>query len=61
MLYQDLGSSIKQLFNVPNRGRIKDKDFRKALSFINHWEPSSVTKERINQIQTKLDMEEEVK
>lgn len=61
MLYQDLGSSIKQLFNVPNRGRIKDKDFRKALSFINHWEPSSVTKERINQIQTELDMEEAVK
>ncbi|MDO7871454.1 MAG: ORF6N domain-containing protein [Enterococcus casseliflavus] len=58
MLYQDLGSSIKQLFNVPNRGRIKDKDFRKALSFVNHWEPSSVTKERINQIQTKLDMED---
>ncbi|MEB6088073.1 ORF6N domain-containing protein [Enterococcus casseliflavus] len=61
MLYKDLGSSIKQLFNVPNRGRIKDKDFRKALSFINHWEPSSVTKERINQIQTELDMEEAVK
>lgn len=61
MLYQDLGSSIKQLFNVPNRGRIKDKDFRKALSFIDHWEPSSVTKERINQIQTELDMEEAVK
>lgn len=61
MLYQDLGSSIKQLFNVPNRGRIKDKDFRKALSFINCWEPSSVTKERINQIQTELDMEEALK
>ena len=59
MLYQDLGSSIKQLFNVPNRGRIKDKDFRKVLSFINSWEPSSVTKERINQIQTELDVEEE--
>ncbi|GKS56335.1 ORF6N domain-containing protein [Enterococcus mundtii] len=56
MLYQDLGSSIKQLFNVPNRGRIKDKDFRKALNFINSWEPSSVTKERINQIQTELEM-----
>lgn len=56
MLYQDLGSSIKQLFNVPNRGRIKDKDFRKALSFINNWEPSSLTKERINQIQTELEM-----
>ncbi|MGG5324351.1 hypothetical protein IGJ83_000713 [Enterococcus pernyi] len=54
MLYQDLGSSIKQLFNVPNRGRIKDKDFRKALNFINSWEPSSVTKELINQIQTDL-------
>jgi Rha family phage regulatory protein len=58
MLFQDLGSSIKQLFNVPNRGRIKDKDFKKVLGFIDHWQPSSVTKERINQIQTELDMED---
>ena len=58
MLFQDLGSSIKQLFGVPNRGRIKDKDFPKVLGFIDHWQPSSVTKERINQIQTELDMED---
>lgn len=58
MLFQDLGSSIKQLFSVPNRGRIKDKDFPKVLGFIDHWQPSSVTKERINQIQTELDMED---
>lgn len=58
MLFQDLGSSIKQLFSVPNRGRIKDKDFQKVLEFIDHWQPSSVTKERINQIQTELDMED---
>ncbi|WP_429947393.1 Rha family transcriptional regulator [Enterococcus sp. DIV1297f] len=58
MLFQDLGSSIKQLFNVPNRGRIKDKDFQKVLEFIDHWQPSSVTKERINQIQTEMDMED---
>lgn len=56
MLFQDLGSSIKQLFSVPNRGRIKDKDFQKVLGFIDHWQPSSVTKERINQIQTELEM-----
>ncbi len=56
MLFQDLGSSIKQLFSVPNRGRIKDKDFQKVLEFIDHWQPSSVTKERINQIQTELEM-----
>ena len=56
MLFQDLGSSIKQLFGVPNRGRIKDKDFQKVLGFIDHWQPSSVTKERINQIQTQLEM-----
>ncbi|WP_438286841.1 Rha family transcriptional regulator [Enterococcus faecalis] len=31
MLFQDLGSSIKRLFNVPNRGRIKDKDFQRVL------------------------------
>ena len=59
MLFQDLGSSIKQLFGVPNRGRIKDKDFQKVLGFIDHWQPSSVTKERINQIQTELDMEDQ--
>ncbi|MGM0124611.1 hypothetical protein IGI37_001989 [Enterococcus sp. AZ194] len=51
MLFQDLGSSIKRLFNVPNRGRIKDKDFLKVLEFIAHWEPSSVTKERIKQVE----------
>jgi Rha family phage regulatory protein len=58
MLFQDLGSGIKQLFNVPNRGRIKDKDFQKVLEFIDHWQPSSVTTERINQIQTELYMED---
>lgn len=56
MLFADLGASIKQLFGVPNRGRIKDKDFPKVLNFIDTWQPSSVTKERINQIQTELDM-----
>lgn len=56
MLFQDLGSSIKQLFGVPNRGRIKDKDFPKVLGFIDHWQPSSVTKERIKQIQPELEM-----
>lgn len=56
MLFADLGASIKQLFGVPNRGRIKDKDFPKVLNFIDTWQPSSVTKERINQIQTELEM-----
>lgn len=56
MLFADLGASIKQLFGVPNRGRIKDNDFPKVLNFIDTWQPSSVTKERINQIQTELDM-----
>lgn len=50
MLFQDLGSSIKQLFNVPNRGRLKDKDFMKVLEFVDTWEPSSVTKAKINQL-----------
>ncbi|GGI64726.1 ORF6C domain-containing protein [Enterococcus alcedinis] len=54
MLFADLGRSIKQLFNVPNRGRIKDKDFMRALDFVHHWEPSSVTKARIQQ--TRLDL-----
>ncbi|HBD0804068.1 TPA: ORF6C domain-containing protein, partial [Enterococcus faecalis] len=51
MLFQDLGSSIKQLFNVPNRGRIKDKDFHRVLEFIDNWQPSSVTKEKIKQVE----------
>lgn len=50
LLFQDLGSSIKRLFNVPNRGRIKDKDFLKALDFVDTWEPSSVTKAQIHQL-----------
>lgn len=50
LLFQDLGSSIKRLFNVPNRGRIKDKDFLKALDFIDTWEPSSVTRAQIHQL-----------
>lgn len=50
LLYQDLGSSIKRLFNVPNRGRIKDKDFMKVLDFVDTWEPSSVTKAQIHQL-----------
>lgn len=50
LLFQDLGSSIKKLFNVPNRGRIKDKDFLQVLDFVSTWEPSSVTKAKINQL-----------
>ena len=50
LLFQDSGSSIKRLFNVPNRGRIKDKDFLKALDFVDTWEPSSVTKAQIHQL-----------
>lgn len=55
MLFQDLGSSIKQLFQVPNRGRIKDKDFTRVLDFIDNWQPSSVTKEQIKQLELELD------
>lgn len=50
MLFQELGSSIKKLFNVPNRGRLKDKDFMSALEFIDSWQPSSVTKAQIKQL-----------
>lgn len=55
MLFQDLGSSIKQLFHVPNRGRIKDKDFSRVLEFIDNWQPSSVTKEQIKQLEFDFD------
>ncbi|WP_368567298.1 Rha family transcriptional regulator [Enterococcus faecalis] len=54
MLFQDLGSSIKRLFNVPNRGRIKDKDFQRVLEFIDNWQPSSVTKEQIKQLELEM-------
>lgn len=55
MLFQDLGSSIKRLFQVPNRGRIKDKDFSHVLEFIDNWQPSSVTKEQIKQLEFDFD------
>ncbi|WP_315307938.1 Rha family transcriptional regulator [Enterococcus devriesei] len=57
MLFQDLGLSIKQLFQVPNRGRIKDKDFSRVLEFIDNWQPSSVTKEQIKQLEFDFDIE----
>lgn len=57
MLFQDLGSSIKKLFRVPNRGRIKDKDFSRVLEFIDNWQPSSVTKEQIKQLEFDFDIE----
>ena len=50
LLFQDIGSSIKQLFNVPHRGRIKLKDFDRAVSFINTWVPTPVTNERIKDL-----------
>ncbi|OFI46723.1 antirepressor [Floricoccus penangensis] len=50
LLFKDLNSSIKQVFNVPNRGRIKDKDFEKVLDFIRGWEPSSVTNAKLKEL-----------
>ena len=50
LLFTDLNSSIKQVFNAPNRGRIKDKDFEKVLEFIRTWEPSSVTNEKLKEL-----------
>lgn len=50
LLFADLGSSIKQLFNVPHRGRIRAKDFFKVVDFISTWEPNSVTKATINDL-----------
>lgn len=49
LLFADLGSSIKRLFNVPHRGRIKAKNFFEVVDFINTWEPDSVTKATIRQ------------
>lgn len=50
LLFADLGSSIKQLFNVPHRGRIRAKDYGTVVDFISTWEPTSVTKAKINQL-----------
>lgn len=56
LLFADLGSSIKQLFNVPHRGRIRAKDFFKVVDFISTWEPNSVTKAKFKQ----MDLFEEI-
>lgn len=50
LLFADLGSSIKQLFNVPHRGRIRAKDYSKAVDFVSTWEPNSLTKQRIKDL-----------
>ncbi|MDO5742350.1 MAG: Rha family transcriptional regulator [Vagococcus sp.] len=54
LLFSDIGKSIKELFGVPHRGRIKDKDFQAAVDFVNTWEPSSLTKTRIKQLRLEL-------
>lgn len=50
MLFQDIGRSIKELFSVPHRGRIKAKDFQAVMEFLNTWEPTAVTKAKIKQL-----------
>lgn len=55
LLFTDIGRSIKELFSVPHRGRIKDKDFKRAVDFINVWEPSSVTKTQIGQMDLEIE------
>lgn len=55
MLFQDLGRSLKELFNVPHRGRIKEKHYQSAVDFISTWEPTSVTKAKINQLEFELE------
>ncbi|MEQ7217857.1 Rha family transcriptional regulator [Vagococcus fluvialis] len=50
LLFADLGSSIKQLFNVPHRGRIRAKDYSNAVDFVSTWEPNSITKQRIKDL-----------
>lgn len=50
MLFQDIGRSIKELFSVPHRGRIKSKDYKTAIEFLNSWEPTAVTKAKIKQL-----------
>lgn len=50
MLFQDIGRSIKEMFNVPHRGRIKAKDYQVAIDFLTTWEPTAVTKAKIKQL-----------
>lgn len=54
LLFADIGRSLKEVFNVPHRGRIKDKDFQAAIEFIDLWEPSSVTKTKIKQLKLEI-------
>lgn len=54
LLFTDIGRSLKEVFEVPHRGRIKDKDFLAAIEFIDTWEPSSVTKTKIKQLKLEI-------
>lgn len=54
LLFADIGRSIKEVFEVPHRGRIKDKDYQRACEFVRNWEPSSVTNEKIRQLREEL-------
>ncbi|MEG0619141.1 MAG: Rha family transcriptional regulator [Bacilli bacterium] len=50
LLFADIGSSIKQLFNVPHRGKIRVKDFQAVVDFISTWKPAATTKAQIKML-----------
>lgn len=57
LLFTSIGADIKKLFKVPHRGRIKDKDYQRAIDFVSNWEPSSVTKAEIEQLSLDIQFE----
>lgn len=43
ILYKAINSDVKVITGVQTRSQIRNKDFVKALNFINDWEPSKAT------------------
>lgn len=54
MLFKDINSGVKKVTGVSARTQLRAKHYEKVMDFINSWEPSSVTKFEMRQIQMEI-------
>ncbi|RBT38621.1 ORF6N domain-containing protein [Enterococcus hirae] len=54
MLFKDINSGVKKVTGVGARTQLRAKHYEKVMDFINSWEPSSVTKFEMRQIQMEI-------
>lgn len=54
ILYRDINLSVNELCSVRTRSQIKEKDFDKVMSFVYEWQPSSLSKAKLRELQSEV-------